>query len=107
MIFLGTVTEVTGERLFRMRIDRAYKGLKEKSVLLWDSGMCDGPALHIGEQYVMYTGDNGTGYLPSRGCTRSRSVRYAKDDLAFLNSLSKAPPTSKVLARLLPRSRAA
>ncbi len=100
MIFLGTVTEVTRERFFRMRIDKAYKGLKEKSVLLYDDGMCDGPSLHVGEQYLMYTHDDGFGFLPARGCTRSRSVRYAKEDLAFLNSLSKAPPTSKVFGQV-------
>jgi hypothetical protein len=99
LIFLGTVTELgKGQQsgIARMRIDKAYKGVKEKTVNLFDDGMCDGPHLEVGEQYLMYTSDTGTGYLPARGCTRSRHVRYAKEDLAFLNGLSKAPPTSKV-----------
>ena len=76
-----------------MRIDKAYKGISEETVILYDDGMCDGPALHVGEQYLMYTHDDGTGYLPSRGCTRSRNVKYADEDLAFLNSLAGAAPT--------------
>src|SRR5271156_535233 len=62
--------------------------------------MCDGPFLQVGEQYLMYTQDEGTGYLPARGCTRSRSVRDATEDLAFLNGLSKSPPTSTVFGEV-------
>ena len=97
MIFLGTVTEALQTEngwvtLARMRIDKSYKGISEETVVLYDSGMCDGPSLHVGEQYLMYTHDDGTGYLPSRGCTRSRSAKYADEDLAFLN-LSGAAST--------------
>ncbi len=87
-----------------MRIDKAYKGVEEKTVVLWDSGMCDGPTLSVGEQYLMYTSDDGTGYLRARGCTRSRSVRFAKEDLTFLNGLSNAPATSTVFGEVTVRS---
>ena len=36
-----------------MRIDRAYKGVAEQELVLFDDGMCDGPDLHVGEQYLM------------------------------------------------------
>lgn len=101
MIFLGTAIEAIETKngatvLARMRIDKAYKGVSEGTVVLYDDGMCDGPSLHLGEQYLMYTRDNGTGYLPSRGCTRSRSVKFADEDLAFLNSLPDAAPTGTI-----------
>ena len=96
IIFLGTVIETIGEGLFRMRVDKAYKGISEETVILHDDGMCDGPTLQVGEQYVMYTHDDGTRYLPSRGCSRSRNVKYANEDLAFLNSLAGAAPTSTI-----------
>jgi hypothetical protein len=101
IIFLGTVTETIQTengwiRLARMRIDKAYKGISEETVILYDDGMCDGPSLQVGEQYLMYTHDDGAGYLPSRGCTRSRSVKYADEDLAFLNSLAGAAPTGTI-----------
>jgi hypothetical protein len=44
-----------------MRIDKAYKGVSDKSVVLWDSHMCDGPRPRIGEQYLMYTARTGPG----------------------------------------------
>ena len=70
IIFLGTVTEAIQTedgwvRLARMRIDKAYKGISEETVIPYDSGKCDGPALYVGEQYLMYIHDEGTGYLPS------------------------------------------
>jgi Carboxypeptidase regulatory-like domain len=105
IIFLGTVTEAIQTengwvRLARMRIDKAYKGISEETVLLYDSGMCDGPSLRLGEQYLMYTHDEGTSYLPSRGCTRSRNVKYADEDLAFLNSLAGAAPTGTISGKV-------
>lgn len=101
IIFIGTVTEAIQTengwvRLARMRIDKAYKGISEETVILYDDGMCDGPGLQVGEKYVIYTHDNGTGYLPSRGCTRSRNVKYADEDLAFLDSLASAAPTGTI-----------
>ena len=96
IVFLGTVTEVIQPRLFRMRVDKAYKGVSTETVILYDSGMCDGPVLRVGEQYLMYTHDDGSGYLPSRGCTRSRNVKDAAEDLAFLNSLPGAAPTGTI-----------
>jgi protocatechuate 3,4-dioxygenase beta subunit len=103
LIFLGTVAELGNGKdagVVYMRVDKAYKGLLEKTVKLFDDGMCDGPHLEVGQQYLMYTHDNGTGYLPARGCTRSRHVRFAKEDLTFLSGLSKAPATSRVLGQV-------
>jgi hypothetical protein len=57
--------------------------------------------LQVGEQYLMYTADNGTGYLPWRGCTRSRSAKEADEDLKFLNGLDKAPPTGTVFGQVV------
>ena len=103
LIFLGTVTELgKGQEagVARMRIDKTYKGALKETVNLFDDGMCNGPHLEVGQQYLMYTYDNGTGYLPARGCTRSRHVRFAKEDLAFLIGLSKAPATSRLLGQV-------
>src|SRR5580704_12094307 len=101
IIFLGTVVEVLETRngaptLVRMRIDKAYKGISEDSVILYDDGMCDGPLLRTDQQYLMYTHDNGGGPLPARGCTRSRNTRDAGEDLAFLDSLGSRAPTGTI-----------
>src|SRR5215475_10550974 len=62
LIFLGTVTELgKGQEagVVYMRTDKAYKGLLEKTVKLFEYGMCDGPHIEVGQQYLMYTHDNG------------------------------------------------
>lgn len=102
MVFLGTVTEVlemdgSFVRRARMRVDRAWKGVSEKELILYDDGMCDGPDLQLGGQYLMYTGRYATGGdVPSRGCSRSRHVDDAAEDLEFLNGLSAAKPLSRI-----------
>lgn len=103
IIVLGTV-ESTSDGLIHMRVDRAYKGVSEKTLIFWDSHMCDGPSAEVGEQYLMYTGEDGSGYLPWRGCTRSRNAKDAEEDLIFLNGLASAPPTGTVLGDVMVRT---
>jgi len=79
-----------------MRIDRAYKGVSEQTLILFDDGMCDGPDLQVGEQYLMYTRRIDDGDVPSRGCTRSRHVKQAAEDLKYLTGLLEAAPTGTV-----------
>ncbi len=109
LVFLGTITEILpakGERIIRarMRIDHSYKGVTEASVTLFDDGMCDGPTLQAGEQYLMYTGKPVNGLIPSRGCTRGRHVKFADEDLKFLNGLSDAPLVSTIFGRVATRT---
>src|ERR1700730_8949893 len=105
MIFLGTVTEALATEdnrvvRARMRIDRAYKGVSEPELILFDDGMCDGPELQIGEQYLMYTRRLDEGDVPSRGCTRSRHVKFAEEDLKYLKGLNEAAPTARVFGQV-------
>ena len=105
MVFLGTVTEelpTSDARIsrYRMRIDRAYKGVSEKELILFDDGMCDGPHLSVGEQYLMYTQRFGEGDVPARGCTRSRHVKFAEQDMAYLEGLENAPPVARIFGRV-------
>ena len=89
LVFLGTVVAADAERPLkhaRMRIDRKFKGALPSEVELYDDGMCDGPNLQIGRQYLMYTSGLPSESLPARGCTRSRAVEYADEDLHFLDT---------------------
>ena len=91
-MFIGTVVNLTTERSLkhaRMKVDRAYKGTLEPEVVLFDDGMCDGPNLQIGRQYLMYTSNAPSGNIPARGCTRSRAIESAEEDLRFLNEYAK------------------
>jgi hypothetical protein len=83
-----------------MRIDRSYKGVSEPTLILFDDGMCDGPEMRLGEQFLMYTYRNGDGEVPARGCTRSRHVKYAEEDLKYLDGLNEAPPTGSVFGQV-------
>ncbi len=109
MIFLGTVIDALQYRddrvvRARMHIDRAYKGVSEITLDLFDDGMCDGPDLQVGEQYLMYTWRGEDGRIPSRGCSRSRHVKYAEEDLKFLNGLGDASPLSRVFGKVMART---
>jgi hypothetical protein len=87
LVFLGTVTEVSTAKqlkLAKMHVDHAFKGILGETVDLFDDGMCDGPNLEVGRQYLMYTSPFGSGAVPARGCTRSRAVEQADQDLEFL-----------------------
>lgn len=109
MVFLGTVTEALAIRdgrvvRARMRVDHAYKGVSEKTLVLFDDGMCDGPDLKLGEQYLMYTRRLNNGEVPSRGCTRSRHVKFADEDLKYLNGLADAVPTATLFGKVVART---
>ena len=109
LVFLGTITEALASQngrvvRGRMHIDHAYKGVTEDTVILFDDGMCDGPTLQVGEQYLIYTRQVGNGDIPSRGCTRSRHVEYADDDLKFLNGLPDARRVSRIFGRVVVRT---
>jgi hypothetical protein len=88
LVFLGTVTAVTEPagsfKTASMNVDKAFKGQLNTTVDLFDNGMCNGPDLQVGKQYLMYTSGFPGGGIPARGCTRSRGIEYAAEDLAFL-----------------------
>lgn len=69
-----------------MRVDQSFKGPLKGEVDLFDDGMCDGPTLEVGRQFLMYTHAMPSGALPARGCTRSRAIEYADEDMQFLKS---------------------
>ncbi len=81
LVFLGTVTELNTQpghfKTARMNVDRAFKGNLDKTIELFDDGMCDGPDLQIGRQYLMYTSGFPNRGVPARGCTRSRRIEEA------------------------------
>jgi Carboxypeptidase regulatory-like domain len=113
VVFLGTVMDKVllqdgqvgwAPSKARMRVDRAYKGVTETELTLYDDGMCDGPSLQVGEQYLMYTHRDPDGGIPSRGCTRSAHVKFAEDDLKYLEGLATAHPTSRVYGRISTRA---
>jgi hypothetical protein len=99
-VFLGTVTEINAQsgylKTARMNVDRAFKGDLKKVIDLFDNGMCDGPVLQIGKQYLMYTSGNPNGPVPARGCTRSRRIEDAEEDLKFLKLLSEGTAVTHV-----------
>jgi hypothetical protein len=83
-----------------MRVDRSYKGSLPTEVQLLDDGMCDGPDLKVGKQYLMYTAGDPAKRLPARGCTRSRSVEYAAEDLQFLNAFVAGKTNTEIRGKV-------
>jgi len=105
MVFLGTVTEslpTSDIRIVRhrMTVDRAFKGVTQTQVTLLDNGMCAGAVFRVGEQYLMYTRPLNGVDLEARGCTRSRHVKSAGEDLKYLEGLENAAPTAAIFGRV-------
>src|SRR5512132_629577 len=69
LVFLGTVTRISTQpgafKTAQMHVDRLYKGQVKETIELFDDGMCDGPLLEIGRQYLMYTSQLSTGAIPA------------------------------------------
>jgi hypothetical protein len=105
LVFLGTVTEISKPtdafKTARMDVDRAFKGNLAKTVELFDDGMCNGPNLQAGRQYLMYTTGFPGGGIPSRGCTRSRPIEDADEDLAFLKAYAAGEATPQIYGTVL------
>jgi hypothetical protein len=79
-----------------MKVDRAFKGSLKSVVELFDDGMCDGPDLQAGRQFLMYTTGFPGGGIPARGCTRSRRIEDADEDLIFLKQYSTGKITTHI-----------
>jgi hypothetical protein len=111
LVFVGTVTEAEARRrpfkTARMSVGRVFKGTLDKTVELFDDGMCDGPDLQVGKQYLMYTHRLESGAIPSRGCTRSRRIEVADEDLEFLQHyvVGKVPTHIDGVVRFRPDGR--
>ncbi len=94
MTEIGEPTDAS--KTARMHVDRAFKGDLAKTVELFDDGMCNGPNLQAGRQYLMYTTGFPGGGIPSRGCTRSRRVEDAEEDLAFLKAYAAGETKAQI-----------
>jgi len=101
-VFLGTVLAIDGEgiKTAKMRVDQSFKDPLPSEVELFDTGMCDGPHLTVGHQYLMYTNRMPDGAIPARGCTRSRAVEAASEDLQFLRSYLAGETMTKIYGRV-------
>ncbi len=109
LVFLGTVIEKepaprghfkNSISTIRMHVDHSYKGVLESSITLIDDGMCSGPDFQVGEQYLMYTHQIDKDQIAARGCTRSRHVRFAQEDLQYLDGLDLAAHTAAIFGRV-------
>jgi hypothetical protein len=98
LVFLGSVLTVSGEQLktAKMRVDQSFKDPLPSEVELFDDGMCDGPDLRVGRQYLMYTYGAPAGAIAARGCTRSRAVESSDEDLQFLKSYLAGKTSTQV-----------
>jgi hypothetical protein len=96
-VFAGEVTDIreatpeerrhhSDEFVVSLRVERAWKGVKEKDILVsargqLQPGCCD-IALKIGEKYLVYA----VGKSMSTSCARTRLLAQADEDLKALGS---------------------
>jgi hypothetical protein len=94
-VFVGEVLEIrdstpeeqlhhSEESVARMRVERFWKGVKTKEILISAMGIkyggCCDVLLKKGEKYLIYA----VGEEMSTGCTRTKLVEQAKEDLKAL-----------------------
>ena len=100
LVFLGTATEVLAPvnriQSSHLTIDRVYKGELGKTSNVFYDGCCDAPEMEAGHQYLLYTSRMPDGRIPIGGCTRSRRVEQADEDLAFLKDYSAGKTTAHI-----------
>ena len=106
-VFIGTVTDALATdsgriSRARVRVERAYKGVSEETlILVTDERACADLELRVGEQYLVYADRLEDGGVASRGCSRSRTVKDAEEDLKYLDNLRDVPPVSTILGTVV------
>jgi hypothetical protein len=87
-IFAGRVLSITppGERTFiTFEVMQAYRGVTEKTVVMWAATSDCDYAFKEGVSYLVYAASNSpTERLHTEICTRTRPLADAKDDIDFL-----------------------
>jgi hypothetical protein len=96
MVFAATVTEPLSQRDGRItraqiRIDKADRGVTEKTSVLVDDGMCDGPTLEIDEQYLLYTGRSANGDIASVVAPEAESQIFSGGHFVHRKPKGSAP----------------
>ena len=90
----GTATPIlVGSRRVRMRVTEAFIGTTTGDVVVstgMGGGDCGYPFVR-GESYVVYAFREVDGSLVATICSRTRAVREATEDLAYLRSFTKTP----------------
>lgn len=87
-----------------MRVDRPYKGVTESALIVVDDLVCRGPNFRPGQQYLLYTERTPSGEVASGACARAIPIRYAGNDIAYLNSRRNLPPKGWVFGTVWDRS---
>jgi len=104
-VFSGTVLELADAGNYRktavMRVTEKFKGQLPETVRLFDDGMCDGPELESGRRYLFYTWGDPSHGLPSRGCSRSRFLEDADEDISYLRKYRDGNVTTAVSGTVL------
>jgi hypothetical protein len=76
------------DQLVRLAIEKTYKGIKRKSVVLHQLGRNIAPKFVLGSHYLFYANfDRATKEWAVKPCGRTQMVTYAQDDLHYLDGL--------------------
>ncbi len=101
VVLVGTLTEILEEQGdlvlgARLQVDQVFRGVVGKTIVVNNHGMLFAGSVSLGEQYLIYTADAGNGPVTLHGCSRSRPLRAADEDMRFLSSLASASPTGAI-----------
>ncbi len=87
-------------RIVRLQVGEVFSGvereLKEVEIVTGLGGGDCGYDFHTGEGYVVYAYKNSQGHLETGICSRTRPLKDAAEDLAFMHAVATAPQTGDI-----------
>jgi hypothetical protein len=92
-VFIGEVTKISesdNTKTLEFSIEQYWKGENTKTQNVQVSvGTRYSPSFNVGERYIVYASENGSGRLTTGRCTRTKLAQYADDDIKELGKGKK------------------
>jgi hypothetical protein len=78
-------------------IEKTYKGIKRKALVLHQLGLKNAPKFILGSRYLFYANRNrATRMWEVKPCGRTRMANYVQDDLHYLEGLPATANTTRI-----------
>src|SRR5262249_39400734 len=85
------------EQLAYVQVEKAYKGVKEGEIVLHQPDDGCAPQLRPGQRWLFYASNRGGSETwVVLGCSRSRGIDFASDDLLYLGQLPQSSTQTRI-----------
>src|SRR5262249_15244479 len=85
------------EQVAYIQVEKGFKGIKDSEVVLHQPADGCSPQFRVGQRWVLYASQlQASGKWQVFGCSRSRIVDFAADDLVYLGSLPQSATQTRI-----------